>query len=179
MARARRTRFVRPSPRTKMWIGAGVGPVTITGSALSIVSSLSAGALLLLPFTVLRTRMILQFESDQATTNERPQGDFGRIVVSQAAAAAGAASVPDPSSTDGDPEADWFVHQPVFNSFQIVGTAGASAVAASWSSGRQYVIDSKAMRKVGFDDNIVSMFSETSGLGAQLNTRGRMLIQLH
>ena len=53
--RVARARFVRPAPRTKMWIGAGVGITTALGSTTQLISLLSAGALLLRPFTILRT----------------------------------------------------------------------------------------------------------------------------
>ncbi len=173
MPRRGRT-FIRPAKKTVIWIGAGVGIVTVVASAVQLVSSLSAGALLLRPFTVLRTRMLIAWDSDQSTANEDPQGDYGKIVVSENAAAAGAASIPDPSSVDGDPDADWFVHQPVQSRFSL-----KTAVGFESNAGVQWTIDSKAKRKVGADDDIVSMVSETGGHGAFLYTRGRMLIQLH
>ena len=42
-----------------------------------------------------------------------------------------------------------------------------------------YVIDSKAMRKVGIDDDAVSLFSMRPAVGAFLQIEGRQLIQLH
>ena len=173
MAR-RRTQFVRPPARTKMWIGQGVGLTTITASVDAVIFTLSAGALLLRPFTILRTRMVCNFQSDQQATTERPQGDFGLIVVTDTAAALGTTAVPDPSSTDGDPDAAWFVHQPMIGAF-----IGLSAVGFESQAGVQYEIDSKSMRKVGPNDDVVGVFSETGGAGALLTTRGRMLLQLH
>ena len=172
---ARRTRFVRPAPRTKMWIGAGVGSTTIVASADQVIFTYSAAVLTLRPFTILRTRMTCSFESDQSTAAERPEGDFGIIVVTETAAALGTTAIPDPSSTDGNPEADWFVHQPMMTTIQVSGTPGVA-----WSpAASYYTIDSKAMRKVGPDDDAVGIFSETSGSGAVLISRGRQLIQLH
>ncbi len=174
MARRRSpARFVRPAPRTKIWIGAGVGDVTIVASAVSIVSSLSAGALLLRPFTVLRTRQLIAYESDQIALSERTFGSYGSTIVSDQALAAGAASIPDPGTIAGDPEADWFVHQAVWNS------VARSASGMDASAGNVFVVDSKAMRKVGSNDDLVSMFSEESGRGGILTTQGRRLIQLH
>ena len=157
-----------------MWIGAGVGSITIVANADQVISTLSAGALLLRPFTILRTRMILTLESDQQAVGERPQGSYGRIVVTETAAALGTTALPDPSSTDGDPEASWYVHQEAVCSFIF-----SSAVGHNSPQQQNYTIDSKAMRKVGPDDDIVSIFSETNGNGAILTTRGRTLIQLH
>ena len=114
--RTARVRFARPAPKTKMWIGAGVGEQTITGSAVQLLFSLSAGALLLRPFTVLRSRMLVCYESDQKATTERSFGAFGVIVVIDQATAIGATAVPDPGTIGGDPEADWFIHQTVATS---------------------------------------------------------------
>jgi len=41
------------------------------------------------------------------------------------------------------------------------------------------VIDSKAMRKVGPNQDIAGMFSSESNAGALLTIQGRLLIQLH
>ena len=169
-----RSRFVRPAPRTKMWIGAGVGETTITASAVQLISSLSAGALLLRPFTILRTRMVFHWESDQTSTTERPRLYVGQIVVTDSAVGSGAAAIPDPSGEDGNPEADWFVFQPMFSPFVLLTAAG-------WNDprGTQYIVDSKAMRKVGPDDDIAMMSSETGAKGGILTSGGRRLIQLH
>ena len=173
MAR-RRSRFVRPAPKTVMWIGAGVGTTTIVASSVQLIGQLAAGALLLRPFTILRTRQQILYTSDQAAVTQKTQGDYGRIVVTDTASAIGATAIPDPSSIDGDPEADWYVHQPCMVQFDFLSSVGFHP-----NAGVQYTIDSKAMRKVGPDDDVVSMFSETDGDGGFLTTRGRMLIQLH
>ena len=172
MAR-RPTRFVRPQPRTKVWIGAGVGLTSINVSTKQLISVLSAAALAFRPFTILRTRMLLSWMSDQDAANETPEGDVGIMVVTETVSTIGVTAVPDPSSTDGDVDADWFVHQPVFQRLSFSSGVGFNVV------DRQYVIDSKAMRKVGPTDDIVTVSSETGGFGAFLSTRGRMLIQLH
>ena len=175
MARRSRSRFVRPPVRTKMWIGAGVGRSTITASSKTFVASLSAGALLLRPFTILRTRMLISLFSDQEAADEGPFGSYGRIVVTDTAASVGVTAIPDPGSTTGDPDADWHVHQPVWQQLFIIG-----AISAVVTSGpTNWIVDSKAMRKVGPDDNIVSMYSDESGVGSFLTTQGRTLIQLH
>ncbi len=173
MARRHSRSFVRPAPRTKIWIGAGVGSTSVAGSAKVLVSSLSAGALLLRPFTILRTRMVVQWESDQLTATETPQGDYGQIVVTDNAAAIGVTAVPDPSSTDGDPDADWYVHQSLMTTFSFASTIGINVFQ------HQYIIDSKAMRKVGANEDDIAVVSETGGVGAVIITRGRSLIQLH
>ncbi len=174
MARARRfTRFVRPPARTKMWIGSGVGATALTASTTTLVSSLSAGALALRPFTILRTRMLLQYVTDQITALETPFGSYGEIVVTDAATAIGVTAIPNPSGITGNPEADWYVWQAVASRFGFITAAGFNNTAT------QYIIDSKAMRKVGPDDDAVSMFHQDAAFGATLVTNGRQLIQLH
>ena len=118
--------------------------------------------------------MLIGLESDQAAVSENPRGDYGKIVVTDTAAALGTTALPDPSSVDGDPEASWFVHQGLDCPFVFLSSVGFEGCSGAW-----YTIDSKSMRKVGPDDDIASIFSETGGLGALLHTRGRMLIQLH
>ena len=173
MAR-RRSRFVRSAKSTKIWIGAGVGFSAPVASATLLVASLSAAALLLRPFTILRTRMFLHYSSDQQAVGEEPFGSYGQIVVSEQAVAIGVTAIPNPSGVSGDPEADWFVWQAVSSRIKF-----ASAVGFEESVGVQYVIDSKAMRKVDSNQDVVTIFDQESAFGASLTTNGRMLIQLH
>ncbi len=157
-----------------MWIGWGVGLTAIAASAKVLVATYSAGALALRPFTILRTRGIVQYVSDQNAVNEEPFGFLGSIVVSETAAALGVTAIPDPSGTDGDPEAAWFNYQTC-----VAQTKFLSAVGFESDAGVQYIMDSKAMRKVGADDNLAIMFSQVAAVGATVFTGGRQLIQLH
>ena len=175
MAR-RSSRFIRPPARTKQWIGNGVARTTIVGGAKTLVASLSAGAFLLRPFTILRTRLLICWFTDQEAADEGPFGEYGQIVVTDTAAAIGVTAVPDPSSISGDSEAAWHVHQGVWTQFLNVG-AGNDAAAVS--SPTNWTIDSKSMRKVGPDDNVVDMFTEDAGIGGFFTILGRQLIQLH
>ena len=173
MAHARRSRFVRPQPRTKMWIGTGVGATAVAGATTTLVDSLSAGALLLRPFTILRTRMDILFQSDQVAASETPFGSYGKIVVTSAAAAIGVTALPNPSGVSGDPEAGWFVWQAMSVGFLFLSSIGAGDL------GWHYSIDSKSMRKVGPDDDVVSVYDNEVAAGSSFITNGRMLIQLH
>ena len=96
------------------------------------------------------------------------------MVVSDQARAAGAASIPDPGATGGDPDADWFLYQPVQLSLRQASTIGIHPQYMT-----HWTVDSKAMRKVGPNQDIVGMFSEEGNFGAVLTTQGRSLIQLH
>ncbi len=157
-----------------MWVGMGVGPFTIPASVKTVVSTLSAGVLALRPFTILRSRMVIGFESDQVAASERPNGTYARIVVTETAAGIGATAVPDPSSTDGDPDAEWYLVQECMQSFLLGDGTGFIANAMV-----QYIIDNKSMRKVGPQDNVVAIYSDTGAVGAIITTRGRQLLQLH
>ena len=122
---ARRSRsFTRPPPRTKMWIGTGVGTSTITANGNHFIGSLSAVALLLRPFTVLRTRLLVQYESDQAAVSETTFGVYGQIVVTDTATGIGVTAIPTPGGSFGDPDQDWFVFQPVISKFSFLTSAG-------------------------------------------------------
>ena len=158
-----------------MWIGAGVGSSTVNPSTLTLLATLSGGALLLRPFTILRSRIVLYYRSDQIAATETPLGTFANIVVTDTAAALGVTALPNPSGIDGDPEASWFVHQPV-NAMIKVSTA-VGFVGSDF--GIEYTVDSKAMRKVGPDDDIATLFDQQTGVGAEITTSGRRLIQLH
>ena len=173
MAR-RRQRFIRPAPRTKMWIGAGVGLQTLTGNTATLISTLSAGALLLRPFTILRSHIWLWMATDQEASDETHVASFGKIIVTDTAAAAGVGSIPNPSGISGNPEADWYVWQAMGGRFVIDSAAGFNG-----ASGWRYVVDSKAMRKVGPDDDLATVVDMETSPGAFLISNGRTLIQLH
>ncbi len=117
--------------------------------------------------------MLISWTTDQEAADEGPFGVYGEIVVTEQAAAIGVTAIPDPSD-QVDPDADWFVYQPVWT--QFVTTAGGGI---SLSSPNNWTVDSKAMRKVGPDDQQLGMFSEDSGVGGFLTTYGRFLLQLH
>ncbi len=136
---------------------------------------MSAGALLLRPFTVLRTRMDLLYLSDQEIADESPFGAYARLVVTDTAAALGITAIPNPSGVTGDPEAAWYVWQAMSMQFSVDSVGGSFDGAVGW----HYTIDSKSMRKVGPDDNIVSVFTQENAFGSRLITQGRTLIQLH
>ena len=174
MARRSRSRFIRPAPCTKMWIGTGIGSSTVSSDASTLLSTLSAGALALRPFTILRTRMWLLFSSDQEAADESPFGTYAKIVVTDTAAAIGITAVPNPSGINGDPEASWFVWQAMAAKMIIDTASGVHGVI-----GLGFEIDSKSMRKVGPDDDVATVLDTEAGGGVTLVSNGRMLIQLH
>ncbi len=166
-----RQRFSRPAPRTKMWIGATLGDTALAASTATLMGTLNAAALLLRPFTILRTHLDCRFSSDQLISNETPFGDLGMMIVSDKAAALGITAVPAPISQI---DSDWFVHQGMSDKFIFGSTAAFVS-----GGGQHYNIDSKAMRKVGPDQDVVFVFEVNSAVGAELIIFGRQLIQLH
>ncbi len=90
--------------------------------------------------TVRRTRGTFYITSDQSMVIEEQYGAFGMVVVSDLALAAGAASIPGPSTNASDD--GWFLWEPF-----LVQQTLASAQAAANGVGR-IDFDSKAMRRV-------------------------------
>ena len=160
------------SDRQFTWIGVALGPLTIPVVSAVLMGSLNAGALALWPFTVVRSRWQVLWASDALVT-EDPFGAVGQIVISEEVSAAGVASIPDPiSNSDGD----WQVYQPLIHLSKLVG------VAADYSSpaGTQYTVDSKAMRKVGPNKDLVIVVANANAAdGADIHVVGRTLVKLH
>ena len=175
MAR-RVTRFVRPPKKTVMWIGMSslAGGTVVAAGTSVLLTTLSAGALLLRPFTVMRSRGVIRWISDQSGAAESSSGAYGRVVVTDSASAAGVAAIPTPT---GEPEASWFVYQPLIQEFTFVSGVG---IALAEGSSSYWSFDSKSMRKVGIDDDVVGIISNRNGTnGSLVEVVGRQLIQLH
>ena len=168
---ARRTHLVRSAPRTSIWIGAGISAVTTTAMA-TLIASLNAAALALRPFTIVRTRMKIHYVSDQNAASEATQAAFGIQVVTEVAATAGAGSVPTPIT---EPDADYFVYEPLFSDFDFIDATGFQQNANTNTT----TVDSKAMRKVDVDDDVVFTLEQRNVLGTIISLEGRMLIKLH
>ncbi len=163
--------FVRPAPRSMIWLNAGFSSTTIAASSVNLLTSLSASALLLRPFTIVRSRLQLAYMSDQSSANERPQGVYGRIVVKDQAVAIGVTAVPDPVT---DTDAEWLVYQGVFAALQQGSEIGFTSPTYA-----QYVVDSKAQRKVGPNEDVIGVFAQRNAFGAFFGIEGRFLIKLH
>jgi len=113
--------------------------------------------------------------SDQQIANERNVGAVGVAVVNDVAAAAGVSAIPTPVT---EAESDlWFVHKYMFNEF-LFGTG----VGIHDGAGRIYEIDSRGMRKVNDDQDVivVAEFDNISASGGFILTlAGRLLIKEH
>ncbi len=93
-------------------------------------------------------------------------------VVSDQASAAGVGSVPTPVT---ESDADFFLYEPLMAAFTFADATGIDA-----DSGTVTQFDSKAMRKVGINEDVVLVVeNEHSTQGAAVTIIGRMLLKLH
>ncbi len=167
---ARKSGFVRRNSvmrRETEWIS-GSGIITTMGSAQAVlVTSLSAAALALRPFTIVRTRGQISVRSDQQASIENFQCGFGIAVVSDQAVAIGVTAVPTPTTDDGS---DLWLYIDRIMSTNVVD-AGASVL--------RLIVDSKAMRKVNGDQDIVDVVENPVATGVVVSTYTRTLVKLH
>ena len=167
-----RSSRVRPPTRRQMvWFQAGLALTVVASGGATLLTVLNAAALALRPFTIVRTRLYIKWASDQLATTENPQGVFTIGTVSEQASAAGIVSVPTGiSEADGD----FFVYEGLINEFAFVTGTGFDG-----DAGTGYVVDSKAQRKVGINEDVVSAVETRSQGGASISVEGRMLVKLH
>ena len=168
---ARRGRhFARPAARTMVWIGAGLPAVAVAASASALLATANAALLLLRPFTIVRSRLLISYSTDQRSADEHPFGAVGLIVVKESATAIGITALPTPIT---EVNADFFVYQGVDANFAFTTGTGYRNIHT------HYVVDSKAMRKVDVDDDIAWILENRAAVGADVNIEGRILIKLH
>ena len=161
------------SKRMTSWLTIDGFGATVSNSAV-LVASLTTLEKAKRPFTIVRTRMEVFHSSDQTVANESQVAAIGLCVVSEQAEAIGITAVPTPET---DAASDlWFVHQWILNEYTIV-----SGVAIDANAGQRYSIDSKAMRKVNEDEDVVVVVEGATlfGGGSNILFAGRMLIKEH
>ncbi len=174
MAHQRGFRGRGTARRETSWLD--IEPVDVNFSApgsVAITHVMTAAELAKRPFTVVRTRVSLHIGSDQVAANEMQIGAFGLCVVSSQALAIGVTAVPTPLT---DLASDlWFAHQIMMTDFFFVSAVGIDA-----DGGAYFEIDSRAMRKVNDDQEIVLVGEAAStSLGFNLDIAGRLLIKEH
>ena len=161
------------SERKTVWIG--IAPVVTTMAAAStavLSGSLNALALALRPFTIVRTHLSWLLKSDQQAASEQYAAAFGIAVVSEQAVSVGVTAIPTPA-TDIDSDF-WLLHA------SLVGFFALGTAVGFIEQGRFKDVDSKAMRKVNEDEDIVFVEETYStSAGAISHAMGRMLIKLH
>ena len=170
MVRRHTRTFARPAARSMIWLGAGLSSGSVPASSVVLLQVLSAVGLAFRPFTVVRSRLFYHWRSDQQAASEFVQGVTAVQVVTEVAAAGGIGNVPTPLT---EPAADYFVYQPLMSELRVIGSS-----AINMTDGN-YTVDSKAMRKVDIDDQIVFTVENRTAVGAELAIEGRLLIKLH
>jgi len=158
------------SKRVSTWLS--IDPLVLTLSASASISHIMTTVeLAKRPFTLVRTHLEMFIFSDQEIAGENQIGAVGLCVVSDQAVGVGVTAVPTPI-TDLDSDL-WFAHQILLSSFQFLDATGISAPAGS-----AYTMDSKAMRKVNDDQQIIIVQeNSTAGLGQTTLVAGRMMIK--
>ena len=147
----------------------------VPGSSAVLLASFTSAALVdggLSPGTLIRVRGLLTVYSDQIAANEIWHGAIGLAVVSDAARAAGIASLPTPiteANTDF-----WQTWRPYGGRFSFITGAGFEAQGAT-----NYEIDSKAMRKIKPGDAIVLVAEQGAAVGSDLIVDMRLLFKYH
>ncbi len=167
---------VRSVRRITRWLASAdviSGATALAGGSAVLDQSLTAAEKLFRPFTIVRTRGTIWMSTDQVAAAENPFGALGFAVVSEAAATAGVGSIPTPiSEEDSDL---WYVHQ--FFALRILLGSGIGFATDGYA---RTEFDSKAMRKVNNDEDVVVVVengSDSDGLIYLL--KFRMLIKLH
>ena len=157
--------------RTAIWLAVNIPNTAIVGTSTTLLGVLNAAGLLLRPFTIVRTRLRIFVESDQIVATELTQGAFGLIVVSDQATASGAVAVPSPIS---QADAAFFSWEAFHNQFLFGDSTGFQE-----SAGTVIEVDSKAMRKVGVNDDIAMLGQTATSPGANASIIGRIFVKLH
>ncbi len=175
---ARKSGFVRrPSGmvRDTAWFGSAFTATTAAAASTAVlVTSLSAAALALRPFTVIRTRGVLGIRSDQTSTTENFSAVYGGCVVSDQASAIGVTAVPTPF-TDHDSDL-WYWIETLFGT--LVVTTDISRYIDGSRLDRTF--DSKAARKVDIGQDVITVVEITDlSSGAIITHHDRTLVKLH
>ena len=165
-------RNTRPRRETQ-WISMSPAIDTAAGGVAVLVRSGNAALLALRPFTIVRTHITYEFGSDQSIAPEIAIGALGMAVVSDQATAIGVTALPTPITDLGSDL--FFVHESLLFTINF-----KTAVGFQPNSSIVGRIDSKAMRKVNGDQDVVMTY-EVSGIaqGGTITTLGRLLIKLH
>ena len=165
---------LRRADRLMVWLGVDIDLINVAAATPILAGTLNAAALAIRPFTIVRIRGMVQWNSDQSAASESPGGAVGEIVVSEAAAAAGVGSVPTPTT---ESDGNWMVYQLLLSVFTLGDATGFEEVTGK---GSYWEIDSKAMRKVGIDDQLALVVENAdASFGAQFKMIGRILVKLH
>ena len=160
--------------RETVWIGSTETSTAIAGGGVAtLLLVLNAAALALRPFTVVRSRGIAHFATDQTTATESQSLAFGDCVVSDQASAIGVTAVPTPVTDDGSDL--WLLYERMRGNILV-----ATNVSIAAPGGLFMKFDSKAMRKVDIGQDLITVVeSAASTSGMTFQHYVRTLVKLH
>ena len=165
MADRGRHRFSGPK-RLVEWAGvADQGYVSVADGGATLISSLTINEVA----TIVRTRGQVSVRPNVFAADLDIVGAIGVGIVSQEAFAAGVASIPEPFS-DSD-WAGWFVWRSFSMSLEF------HTAASSFLRDMTFEVDSKAMRKIGHNEVVVTIAESQSG-AFSISSPLRKLIKL-
>ena len=122
--------------------------------------------------TLIRTRGLFSWRSDQLASSEGLVGAVGIAVVTEQAFTVGITAVPHPH-TDAA-WGGWLWHSYFASQIDV-----SSAVGFTQDGAHQLVVDSKAMRKVDEDERLVLVVENSAAVGMQFFWAVRLLSKLH
>ena len=159
--------------RESLWLFFPTSEVNLAAASTAVLGfSLNAAALALRPFTIVRTRLTWHTRSDQSAATELWGTSLGMCVVSDQASAIGVTAVPTPITDQGSDL--FFVYEENYGAMLVSTVVGFTDV------GRRVEVDSKAMRRVNDDEDMVVTFENTAFTPSGANIiGGRILIKLH
>jgi len=158
---ARKTGWIGLTPQTTM--------TAVTGSSAQLLATFTPNA----PGeTIVRTRGLFGWKSDQQSANEDQMGAVGFGLVSAQAASVGITALPHP---DTDASWDGWLWHSYFAS-SVVFTTGAGFLFDVFN---RIMIDSKAMRKVGSDERVVAVVENSNSDGLSVYIGMRLLTKAY
>jgi len=166
VARPRQRQFQR-SPSNKNWTGALALNVAVAGNTKVLLASFSLSNLNI-DETILRTVGTFSVFSDQIAASESQVGGIGFLLVTDLAVAAGAASIPGPTTDiaqDG-----WFVYIPIVQRLNVGTNVGVEPNFAV-----RYDFNSKAKRKLEQGQKVAVMVENGASTAFNVSFVFRML----
>ncbi len=152
----RGSRGVRRETQWRGTVVSAVGPQIVAVSSKLLLGNITAAQFAgEVPLTLVRTRGVFGFHSDQISASEDQVGAFGIAIVEEQARAAGVASLPGPqtnSAWDG-----WLYWHAIQDRLAV-----ATAVGVADHFQTVIEIDSKAMRKINDNEALVLIAENAS-----------------
>ncbi len=164
--------FVRGPRRAVDWSVINTPQTTLVALAGATSVLVSVGVPIVGGETVIRTRGLFGYASDQLAASEVQLGAIGICVVTAQAESVGISAVPHP-----DTDAAWGGW--LYHSYFANRQRFASAVGFQSDGFITQEVDSKAMRKVDEDERLVMVVQNSGANGMDFYFRARFLSKIH